>query len=206
MIEHGTRKYTAGLVATVPEPEFGKDWIFGPREIEAIEFLRGTYPDMIHEISDRAMFEIDGVQVVMNLRLDALWYDTLIEFKTKGRAPSYMEYFDSIQWRCYMEAIRDIKTVKYHVAQFNTKNELVALHEYEFGNDGRCRQCVEQLLRGFINWAKTRPNVWAWLEQRAAVKWVTQQRTYCQTCTFKSGLKQERRKAGFKPEAKSGVQ
>lgn len=171
MIEHGTKRYLSGNgFCIVSEPEFGKDWIFGQKEIEAVEFLRGIYPDMIHELSDKVVFDIDGVQVVMNLRIDALWFDTLIEFKTKGSTPSYMEYFDSIQWRCYMEAIRDIQVAKYHVAQFNSKGELSTLHEYEFGNDGKCRDYIEQLLRGFIGWAKTRPLVWQWLEQRAKTK------------------------------------
>jgi len=170
MIENGTARYFTGTVYQVLEPELGIEWEWSQKEANEVERLRAKYPGMIHEMKEKVLFQIDGTDVVMNLRLDALYLNTVLEFKTKSSTPSYMEYFNSVQWRCYLVAVPDCSQVRYHVFQFNTKNEVAQTHEFLFLNDGSCEDFINRELRGFINWAKTRPKVWAWLEARAGNK------------------------------------
>lgn len=170
LIENGPRAYVdqAAKLLKVPEPELGVTWEFDYSIGVAVKELLDKTKGIQHEVKDLIKFDLAGVQVFMPLRVDGLLLDEVKEFKTKGSTPNYMDYFDSLQWRCYLVAFPDCQTVGYHVYHLGKNNNLLGVYGYQMRRYETVKEDVEKALNGFIEWAKTRPLVWEHLKSRAS--------------------------------------
>ena len=151
----------------VNEPELGKVWIFSPEAVGPIYALRSQYAAMIHELKAQYTTEVSGYEVVMNLRFDGLYGTVVNEFKTKGRAPEFLEYFDALQWRCYLLAFKELTAVDYTVFELNTNNTKCTPHRFSFARHENHEAVVRGHLSGFIAWLELRPELLAHLEGKA---------------------------------------
>lgn len=176
MLEHGPEKFAVpymktvdeeGLEYSVPEPEFGKVWTFSPEAVAPIFTIRSQYATMIHELKATYKTEIKGYEVVMNMRYDGLFGTVVNEFKTKARAPEYLEYFDALQWRCYLLAFDELTAVDYTIFELNQSNTKCNVHKFSMFRDDSLA-LVQSNLSGFISWLELRPELLAHLEGKAA--------------------------------------
>jgi hypothetical protein len=182
LLEHGPERYAfrpimmsgSGLdVATepqvyrVPEPEMKKVWEFRPAAVAPIIALREKYKGMVHEVWSHWETEIQGVQIRMNMRFDAIDGLDYHEFKTTGSQPNYLKYFDSIQWRCYLLPFPEIQAVNYTVFQLSENNDRCTPHFYRMVRESDNEDTVKTLLSSFLSWLQTRPECWAVLESKA---------------------------------------
>jgi hypothetical protein len=107
---------TLGGVA-VHEKELNTKWVFTPDVFLAVHEYGKRYEHAAHEIPDTIRIELAGATVYMNMRFDCLDGLELHEFKTSSKPKKYADYYDSLQWRCYMMALPDVQKVNYHVFQ-----------------------------------------------------------------------------------------
>lgn len=187
MLEHGPEKFLveempdhnldvedlrggpSGYKATyqVEEKEFGKVWVFSPEAVTPIFAIRSQYASMIHELKSTYKTEIKGYEVVMNMRYDGLYGTVVNEFKTKARAPEYLEYFDALQWRCYLLAFDELTAVDYTIFELNQGNTKCNVHKFSMFRDDSL-SLVQSNLSGFISWLELRPELLAHLQGKAA--------------------------------------
>jgi hypothetical protein len=107
---------TLGGVA-VHEKELNTKWVFTPDVFLAVHEYGKRYEHAAHEIPDTIRIELAEATVYMNMRFDCLDGLELHEFKTSSKPKKYADYYDSLQWRCYMMALPDVQKVNYHVFQ-----------------------------------------------------------------------------------------
>ncbi len=107
---------TLGGVA-VHEKELNTKWVFTPDVFLAVHEYGKRYEHAAHEVADTIRIELAGATVYMNMRFDCLDGLELHEFKTSSKPKKYADYYDSLQWRCYMMALPDVQKVNYHVFQ-----------------------------------------------------------------------------------------
>ena len=105
---------TLGGVA-IHEKELNTNWVFTPDVFLAVHDYGKRYAHAAHEIPDTIRIELAGATVYMNMRFDCLDGLELHEFKTSSKPKKYADYYDSLQWRCYMMALPDVQKVNYHV-------------------------------------------------------------------------------------------
>jgi len=92
-------------------------WRFNPTTYNHIQNYGKRYAHAAHEVADTIRIELAGATVYMNMRFDCLDGLELNEFKTSSKPKKYADYYDSLQWRCYMMALPDVQKVNYHVFQ-----------------------------------------------------------------------------------------
>lgn len=173
MIEEGSRKFALpgpdnSELFAVPEDELNTVWYFTPADAEKAEACRNKYQNGIHELKRKLEFEIDGVKVEMSLRIDCLEMLTIAEFKTTGKPKKWIDYFDSLQWRCYCVAYPEVLTVEYTVFVFNSKDVISQVQFFQYYPTTVESAEVELWLSRFLQWAKERPAVWQHLIDRAS--------------------------------------
>jgi hypothetical protein len=107
---------TLGGVA-VHEKELKTNWVFTPDVFLSVHDYGKRYAHAAHEVADTIRIELARATVYMNMRFDCLDALELHEFKTSSKPKKYADYYDSLQWRCYMMALPDVQKVNYHVFQ-----------------------------------------------------------------------------------------
>jgi hypothetical protein len=176
LLEHGPERYAywTGKDYSKPpefygivEPEMNKAWEFSPAAVAPIIALREKYKGMVHEVWAHWETEIQGTQIRMNMRFDAIDGLDYHEFKTTGSQPNYLKYFDSIQWRCYLLPFPEIQSVNYTVFQLSSGNDRCTPHFYRMAREEGNEDTVLALLSSFVAWLETRPACWAVLESKA---------------------------------------
>ena len=113
----GNHSLQAHETYCVKEKEMGIIWQFTQKAHDTILDYGKRYAHAAHEIPDTIRIELAGATVYMNMRLDCLDGLELHEFKTSSKPKKYADYYDSLQWRCYMMALPDVQKVNYHVFQ-----------------------------------------------------------------------------------------
>jgi hypothetical protein len=175
LLEHGPERHETTVVSqrgerkiySVYEPEMAKNWIFEAEAVAPIFAIRAKYLNAVHEVWAHWETEIQGVQIRMNMRFDAIDGLDYHEFKTTGSQPNYLKYFDSIQWRCYLLPFPEIQAVNYTVFQLSTGNDRCTPHFYRMVREEGNEDTVLALLSSFVAWLETRPECWAVLESKA---------------------------------------
>jgi hypothetical protein len=165
MLEHGPERfqYAYGDYGNikfrfrVPDKESGQIFDFEPDAVKPIVDRASKYRAMLHEIKTKAVLEIGGYEVTMNMRLDALNGYAINEFKTTGTAPTHLKYFDALQWRCYLLALPDAQSVRYTVFHLSTNNDRCEVYEYQMHRDSCNLEIVEKWLSHFLSWLEDHP-------------------------------------------------
>lgn len=173
MIEEGPERFEITYMDktksySVFEKEMTKFHTFASDAVAPIFDVRGKYGSMVHEIKAQHTVEIKGYEVVMNMRFDGLDGTTVHEFKTKGRTPAYLDYFDALQWRCYLLAFPELQQVDYTIFELNPNNTKCTAHKFTMKPEADRGALVNSALLGFINWLEMHPHLLAHLEQKAA--------------------------------------
>lgn len=186
MIEHGPEKYywsaeqlNEALVGgqkqhkkgayVVPEPKFGVTWQFSPAAVLPIFELREKYQGLTPEVWSELNFTVGGKKIVIKLRLDGLHGYNLHEYKTTKRKPKAHDedglgYLDSIQHKCYIASMPELKEVNYHIFQLNKANTKCQYHHIKWVKTGMEFQDVYELAGGLMSWLESHPAVLAQLE------------------------------------------
>jgi hypothetical protein len=149
------------------EPEFGTHWGFKAEAAAPALQIRSTYPNMLHEMKARHTLKLRGFEVEMRMRLDGVDGITVHEFKTKNRAPAMMEYYNALQWRCYLLPFPEIQAVKYTIFHLNDMNTTCTPHTFTFEREDGNEGCVMAYMNGFLQWLEMRPELLDHLEQKA---------------------------------------
>lgn len=113
----GNHSLQAHETYCVKEEEMGVIWQFTQKAHDTIFDYGKRYAHAAHEIPDTIRIETARANVYMNMRFDCLDGLELHEFKTSSKPKKYADYYDSLQWRCYMMALPDVQKVNYHVFQ-----------------------------------------------------------------------------------------
>ena len=171
LIEEGGNEFLksdiGGVFYLVPERELNTVWQFNEQcAIPALQ-IRSTYPNMIHEMKARHTLKLRGFEVEMRMRLDGVDGITVHEFKTKNRAPSMMDYYTALQWRCYLLPFPEIQAVKYTIFHLNDMNTTCTPHTFTFEREDGNEGCVMAYMNGFLQWLEMRPELLDHLEQKA---------------------------------------
>ena len=174
LIEYGGERFIDRLhepISEAPyliaENEFGKVWKFTKECADPALQIRSTYPNMLHEMKAKHTLKLRGVEVEMRMRLDGVDGITVHEFKTKNRAPTMMEYYTALQWRCYLLPFPEIQAVKYTIFHLNDMNTTCTPHTFTFDREDGNEGCVMAYLNGFLHWLEMRPELLDYLEQKA---------------------------------------
>lgn len=145
-------------VYEMEEPNFGVTWQFSEQAYNEIikHRLEG---DIAYETWGRWEHEVNGVNVLMNMRHDALEPCILHDFKTTGKPKKYRDYLDSIQWRCYLMTMPEVNEVNYHIFQLPHDNPNAVLswvkyQKFTYIREADNYQRVVNLLTELIAWAK----------------------------------------------------
>ena len=172
LIEHGTGPYHNPKSNTfvVFEKDLGVNWTFDFNTAAQAEFVRAEFRGMQNEVWNTLEMESGAHVVKMRMRHDALFFNWVLEFKTTGTPKTWLDYYDSVQWRCYLLALPDAELSHYRVFRFNPKNEIVEVYKFDYRREERILETVSGLVDSFVNWAETRPNLWAFLEAKANKK------------------------------------
>ena len=172
LIEEGGEKFVLGYADSdstymIQEPELGKFWEFTQQAAAPALQIRSAHPNMIHELKATYTLITRGYQVEMRMRLDGVDGTTCHEFKTKSRAPSMMEYYNALQWRCYMLPFPEIQAVKYTIFHLNDLNTTCTPHSFQFVREMENEDVVRGYMNGFLQWLEMRPELLDHLEQKA---------------------------------------
>jgi hypothetical protein len=151
----------------VPEIELQKIWTFSEQAAAPALKTRADYPNMLHEMKARHTLKLRGFEVEMRMRLDGVDGITVHEFKTKNRAPAMMEYYNALQWRCYLLPFPEIQAVKYTIFHLNDMNTTCTPHTFTFEREDGNEGCVMAYMNGFLQWLEMRPELLDHLEQKA---------------------------------------
>lgn len=151
-------------VYEVVEPNFGVTWQFSEDAYNEIVKHR-LEGDIAYETWGRWEHEVNGVNVLMNMRYDALEPCILHDFKTTGKPKKYRDYLDSIQWRCYLMTMPEVNEVNYHIFQLPHDNPNAVLswvkyQKFKYIREADNYQRVVNLLTELISWAKDDERVW----------------------------------------------
>lgn len=123
-IENGQMQYI------VSEPQFGKDWIFTHDQAAPALKTFTDHPNKQHEVWGRLNIEVLDYTIGMSLRVDALEYPTIWDYKTTGRPPRVENYADAVQWPLYMMAYPECTMFRYRV--FHLTDYGCQQHDYIF--------------------------------------------------------------------------
>lgn len=167
LLEYGGAPFAVAGGFRVPEPELAREWFFTTEAADPALRLRDQYATMIHELKTIWRTSCQGYEVQMMMRFDGLNGTEVHEFKTKARAPSYLDYFDAMQWRCYLMAFPELTAVNYTVFQLTEKNDRCQLHEFSMTRDDDTEATVHAHLTGFIAWLESRPELIEHLMKKA---------------------------------------
>ena len=152
------------LIYSIAEPNLGVTWKFGEQAYKEI-ISRRLHGDVAYETWGRWERQVNGVNVLMNMRYDAVEPCILHDFKTTGKPKKYRDYFDSIQWRCYLMSMPEVNEVNYHIFQLPHDNPNAVLDWVKYEKFTYCREAdndqkVVNLLHELIAWAKDDERVW----------------------------------------------
>ena len=82
-------------------------------EMDSDIMVKLPQPDLV-EIPVRKMYRVNGRNILLTGRVDALVGLTVVDYKTTWRM-NLESYADSIQWRAYMDMLPDYERFKYEV-------------------------------------------------------------------------------------------
>jgi hypothetical protein len=107
------------------------------------------YQDGVHEVWNTQERTVKGWNVVTNQRYDQLVGATHIEYKTTGSQPSWIRYFESIQWKVYQAGLPEVSETVYQVFQLGKNNDWCKESEYRFpreDHEAHIRSVMEELI------------------------------------------------------------
>ena len=148
--------------ANVFEPEMAVTWNFSEDAYAKISKYGDAFKDASHEIWDSLRFDIEGAGVYMRMRFDCLDGNELHEFKTTSRAKGYSDYYTSLQWRCYLEALQDVNKVRYHILEMppaDPAKEIskVKIYTIDYVREANNGQVLREYLNHFVQWILNEP-------------------------------------------------
>ena len=159
LIEHGGEKFynqETGLYH-YKEDRMDNEVTITPEQAELAFKYRKAYPMMIHECSATHVLKVDGVDVLLNMRIDGISNNRVHEIKTTSHNPKIADYEDSLQWRCYLLATSS-PYVQYDVFSYNKpKNPLdrkVDYFGFKLWRYGRLESDVIYWIRRLIEFAE----------------------------------------------------
>lgn len=173
LIEFGASKYwnQSEGVYIVPEPEMNINWKFSPNAAKPAIDVFDKMLIASKEVWTTANFgNVSGFEVLVRMRYDALFGTQVHEFKTKSRKPTYGEYFESMQWKCYLMGLPGLETVVYHIFQLDKNNKNCTYTDFEIPRYNDLELDVLRLCSELISWAKHNPEYMDKLEERAQVR------------------------------------
>jgi len=141
----------------VYEPELDVTWQFTPDVIHNIRQYASTFDGAGHEIPLLEWIETPQADVAMHMRLDCLDALTLHEFKTSSKEKRYSDYYTSLQWRCYLNALSDVDVVQYHIIQLPHADpakvlDKVKIYSYEYRREADNKERIMQYLTPLVKW------------------------------------------------------
>jgi len=141
----------------VYESELDVTWQFTPDVIHSIRQYASTCDKAAHEVPLCEWIETPQADVAMFMRLDCLDGLTLHEFKTSTREKKYSDYYNSLQWRCYLNALSDVDVVQYHIIQLPHVDpakvlDNVKIYSYEYRREADNKQRIMQYLIPLVKW------------------------------------------------------
>lgn len=141
----------------VHEESMQVTWNFAPDAWKTLQTFRERFKDASMEVWNHTTIESTKADVHMNMRYDALDGLVLHDFKTSAKPKHYGDYFNSLQWRCYLLSLPDIHKVMYHAITVpNSDPEKVidklSIASMEFLRQPNNDQMVMYSLSHLIDW------------------------------------------------------
>lgn len=183
LIEEGPEKFNRVIIGNTKKdadgniyPIFGyevfeKDlnctWTFSEDAAAPALAIRSKYPEMLHEVKVQYGFSVRGYEIEMRMKFDGLDFAQLHEFKTASRQKTYTDYFDALQWRCYLLPYPEIDSVNYTVFQLNEKNTTCNVQEFKMIREENNEDKVKLWVNGLLYWLESRPHIMDFLEAKA---------------------------------------
>lgn len=163
----------------VPSPDGGKyevpvlekgietRWTFSQAAAQPALDLYSTFEGMSHEVWLNKEYDIEGEKVTSWMKIDGLELDEIHEFKTSSAPKGWLDYYPSIQWKCYLLALPDALTVHYHNFALNEDNTKCTYRTFSFERYPEMEADVLAPLGTLVRFLKTRPDLYAALEKKA---------------------------------------
>jgi hypothetical protein len=134
------------------ERSLDKTWIFTEEAARPAIDLYLANPGLIHEVWTDYDLYLDGFEIKIRQRVDAIDGLIINEFKTTSRKPKYLDYRDSLQWRCNLLALPQAHKVKYTIFQIGARNNWTRPVTYSFGRDSDIYTELRTYVQGFLSW------------------------------------------------------
>jgi hypothetical protein len=166
MIEHGPELFEKDSFYEVYEPRLDKTWLFAHKAVEPIFHVRNKHQQMIHEAKVSLVVEFTDFDVVMNMKIDGLDLRTIYEFKTTGRKKGFMDFYDSIQHKCYLAALPETTAVVYKVFQLGRKNDWCRMSSFVLLREGNEMQVVKSALSDMLDWLRMNPELLDYMKSK----------------------------------------
>ena len=126
---------------------------------EAVELglnVHQLYNNMLHEVWLNHTMQVKNYDVNIRMRCDGVDGLELHEFKTTGTAKQWLDYEDSLQWRCYQLAMPEIQKVCYHIFHFGVKNDWCRYNCFSYcpGPIEETERLIKSWIEKLIDWSE----------------------------------------------------
>lgn len=124
------------------------------QEAKSFEDFAAAHPNCAHEMYGEKMYRVsDSYQVKLRYFIDMLDVDLVHDHKTKNSTPKAEEYFESYQWRYYLDA-SELHRFQYNFFQYMGRkgDKYYKLHEplKLYSYPGMEKDCI-QMMEAFID-------------------------------------------------------
>lgn len=157
LIEFGPDKYNNGDgTFTLFDVSIDSSLTLTKEVLQPILDYRSSLPtSYVHEASVAKWYTFGEWRVRLSGKIDGINGLRLKETKTKNKTPKRDDYFDSMQWRAYLEMLPDAQGVDYNVFQIKNKYrsddiDKIILHKYTFDRSSSRPHYVEDMLNRFV--------------------------------------------------------
>lgn len=150
-------------VATEPnvyEQQMKVTWSFSDDIWKQLQDFRQEFTFAEMEVRNHTTINSPLADVHMNMRYDALDGLVLHDFKTSEKPKHYGDYYNSLQWRCYLLSLPDVHKVVYHAITVPNTDPAKQIDKIRFDrmeflrhadNDNLVRYRLHQLVEWVLN-------------------------------------------------------
>lgn len=151
-LEFGTENYYNPGDKMYHAEDRGFKFKFTQEAVQPAIDIREKYQAMTHEIKHTFWADVMGAKIKMNMRVDGMDGLRIEEFKTTGRKPSFNDYYDSMQWRCYALGFSEVNLIRYHFFQLNRRNTSCTYSNFTIETSDKNR--AFEWLERFVTYAR----------------------------------------------------
>ena len=153
--EFKERARDGGIQYRIPTKSGRPDFIFTEEQAFPALETHDNNPYKQHEVWHSVLLDIDGVDVKMNMKMDAIDdpQKVIWDYKTTGRIPDKETYLNSVQWPLYLYAKPDFNLFRYRI--FRLHDDGCQQYDYLFERSQAHIDYAMQWLEHLVDFIQT---------------------------------------------------